>query len=434
MKWEQLLNNQRFMRTETLGDAGEGRTEFEGDYDRILFSHSFRRLHDKTQVFPMPKNDHVHTRLTHSLEVASVGRSLGRACGDMLKDCTGLGDYSGAAFGSIVAAACLAHDIGNPPFGHAGEDAIKMWFKEDPLKLEVRNKRKFGDFLNFEGNAQGFRIVAQLENHPNQGGLQLTFATLGAFLKYPQDSRNVGKGEARKEASRKKHGANVLESESLGIVCETLGLGRHADAEFAWKRHPLAFLTEAADDICNGILDIEDGVRLKHVPVELASSLLQQVIHGPEFKPSSHELPIEKLRAQAINALIKEVKTVFLKNEVALLSGDFEQPLVKEIKAGVVLKSIGGVNKKYCYDHSTVLEKEIAGFEVIYKLLSLFVAARLSLKINEKLEEKVDKLLPASSAATVEGKIAEVVDFVSGMTDHYAVELYRTVVGLSLPA
>jgi len=427
------------MRTQTLDESsGVGRTDFEGDYDRILFSQSFRRLHDKTQVFPMPKNDHVHTRLTHSLEVAAVGRSLGRVCGEyLIKKYSELEKHPASDFGDIVAAACMAHDIGNPPFGHAGEDAIKTWFDRDPLPrcLKRTLQEKHVDFVNFEGNAQGFRIITRLENHANKGGLQLTYSTLGAFLKYPQDARNcTARGTpARTEVSRKKHSANLSEAELLKEVCETLGLKKHTGTDNAWCRHPLAFLTEAADDICNGLLDIEDGVDLGHVPAQEAIGLIRELLGAPAKRDAGNEMPIGKLRAIAINHLIRKAKDAFCKHEDAIIAGEFEKPLMDSIDEGAVLDRIKALNQKYCYDHPLVLQKEIAGFEILGTLLQRLIEAQLESDTNPKLEKKIRKLFPKSIATDEAEKVAEVVDIVSGMTDHYAMELYQNLMGLRIP-
>jgi dGTPase len=429
MNWKTLLNSQRFMRDKSNGDTGVGRTNFQGDYDRILFSRPFRRLLDKTQVFPMPRNAHIHSRLTHSLEVAAVGRSLGRACGEHVISKYKLVDSTAADFGDIVAAACMAHDIGNPPFGHAGEEAIRMWFDKDPtppFALKEKLQEQHQDFANFEGNAQGFRIVTRLENHVNAGGLQLTYATLGAFLKYPQDSRNCTK-EARTDASRKKHGANRLEADLLKDVCETLQLNSHAGAEQSWVRHPLAFLTEAADDICNGILDVEDGVELGYVPKDRALKLLASVAGNPSL---SSDGSISRLRAISINQLIQRATDAFIKNEEAMLAGKFETPLIETIEESTFLAGIKSLNREYCYNHPTVLHKEIAGFEVISNLLYRLLEAKLEMKSSPYLEAKVGRLLPKTETQDLAEKVAEVVDFVSGMTDHFAMDVYQNLNGL----
>ena len=258
MDWTQLLSNKRFGKT-SASQVTPSRSPFHQDYDRVVFSSAFRRLQDKTQVFPLAKSDYVRTRLTHSLEASCVGRSLGMEVGLRLKRLPKGVDTSG--LGMIVSTACLAHDIGNPPFGHAGEQAISQWFrdkgKEFLCPLTEQQKR---DFLNFEGNAQGFRILTRLQHPGNNGGLQLTYATLSAFSKYPTSSIAVSKENGNSSVARKKHGFFAADKQAFSQVAKTVGL-IPSDREESWCRHPLAFLVEAADDICYSIIDLEDGVR-----------------------------------------------------------------------------------------------------------------------------------------------------------------------------
>ena len=265
MNWDQLLSKTRLRRVTAAPPVG--RNEFQRDRDRIVFSYAFRRLADKTQVHPLSKNDHVRTRLTHSIEVASVGRSLGYLVGQVIVPRHGLESQAFTAdhFGYIVEAACLAHDLGNPPFGHSGEAAISKWFKDDAKAgklLEKLSDQQKKDFLSFEGNAQGFRIITNLENYHHDGGLQLTHAVLGAFTKYPCSSCF---SKSTNHVGCKKNGFFAAEHKYFADVAEGTGIQPVDNSRKAWFRHPLAFLTEAADDICYIIADLEDGFEVKKV-------------------------------------------------------------------------------------------------------------------------------------------------------------------------
>ena len=285
MNWLQLLNPQRPGEKVTAQNNDPLRSRFEQDYDRIVFSHPFRSLQDKTQVFPLPKQDFVHTRLTHSLEVASVGRSLGKLAGQkIITKNPGLEENGISAFdfGAIVAAAALMHDIGNPPFGHAGESAISGYFRHQSNSVDIKpglTEKQWADLTNFEGNAQGFRLV----NKANFQGLKLTYATLGAFSKYPRESLI---GEVyRHRKSQKKYGffqGNRNAFSELATATGLIKLGKNGD--LAWCRHPLTFLVEAADDICYNIIDLEDGTNLGLVPFETTQGLLAEIL-GDRYRP-----------------------------------------------------------------------------------------------------------------------------------------------------
>jgi dGTPase len=277
MNWIQLLSDRRA--GEEKKKNSNQRSKFEQDYDRIIFSHPFRMLQDKTQVFPLPKQDFVHTRLTHSLEVASVGRSLGKLAGERVLQKDSQLSASGISsmdFGAIVSAASLMHDLGNPPFGHAGESAISQFFKNYPFPENIKREisaKEWADLTNFEGNAQGFRLV----NKENYQGLKLTYATLGAFTKYPRESNIELPDKSRK--SQKKYGflqCNKEEFKNLATETGLIELGNQNN--LAWARHPLAFLVEAADDICYNIIDLEDGTNLGLVTLEETESLLVDII------------------------------------------------------------------------------------------------------------------------------------------------------------
>jgi dGTPase len=442
MEWPKLLSHGRL----TVGESTSqpGRTQFQRDYDRILFSTAFRRLHDKTQVFPMPKNDHVHSRLTHTLETASVGRTLGIMCGEHILDRheDWIRDYNPSDFGDIVAAACLSHDIGNPPFGHAGERAIAEWFvhwfENDPEGQKIAKKltdAEREDLRNFEGNAQGFRVIARLEREHDAGGMRLTYATLGAFSKYPQSSPNRTRAAG---ASRKKF--SYFQSE-LSLFKETaakLGLLKRDAPEESWFRHPLVFLMEAADDICYRILDIEDGYVLKHIPYKVVEDRLAAIIKvgDPTYAPtgSTEADKVRRLRADAIHQLIQEAAKVFKANELEILRGEFDKSLCEHIPSAAHLTAVESENRKYCYVAPEVVQVEAAGYEVLGRMLRKFVPAVLAGEPTNQ-QQALLRLLPpeATLEATTYKKIMRVTDFISGMTDTYAVNLYRGMHGVSLP-
>lgn len=445
MKWEKLLADGRFgdsLRATTLDTA---RSEFEIDYDRVIFSAPFRNLQDKTQVFPLPDQAFVHTRLTHSLEVSSVGRSLGKGAGELLLDKFPTLHKQGvtpAAIGSIVAAAALTHDIGNPPFGHAGEEAISDFFRLHPDGLRWEKHLRvdqWADLVNFEGNAQGFRMLIS-----KQFGLKLTYATLAAFTKYPRPSLIAQRDIARK--SQRKYGFFINQLSDFEQMCGVLGIEKtSADC---WVRHPLAFLVEAADDICYSIIDLEDGCAMGLVSFEETLELLKPILKGkfdPEkLKNRTNTQNLGALRAMAIGQLIVETVGVFGQYEENMRKGNFDKALTDIIPSAKALAEISAVSVQKIYRSKVVLEKEAAGFQVLEGLLSIFSRALYhhfyqpdSFSGQDK---SVLRLLPEDFP--MKGWGAEVnpypmlrtlVDHVSGMTDKYALNLYRKVNGISFP-
>ncbi|MET0093950.1 MAG: dGTP triphosphohydrolase, partial [Sedimenticola sp.] len=278
MQWSKLLSRKRIGSSQEPGTSTV-RTDFQRDFDRIVFSSAFRRMQDKTQVFPLSRVDYIRTRLTHSLEASSIGRSLGTLVGEQIIQRHGLAQNEASDFGDICAAACLAHDIGNPPFGHSGEDAIRHWAhtgKYGEPRVGVLKDSEKEDFLSFEGNAQGFRILTRLQNPDNPGGLQLTCATLAAFTKYPRESF-LG-GSNFNGVSAKKQGFVVEDRERFTEVANEVGLIRRDPSRAIWHRHPLAFLVEAADDISYRVIDIEDGFRLGYFTLDEVMDLFWPMI------------------------------------------------------------------------------------------------------------------------------------------------------------
>jgi dGTPase len=447
MNWEQLLTGKRVGEAHK-GEDTDARTAFERDYDRIIFSHPFRRLQDKTQVHPLPEHDFVHTRLTHSLEVSSVGRSLGRKVGEVLmqRHPSLQAKFTAFDFGAVVAAAALAHDLGNPPFGHSGEKAISEYFSTSTAGGFFSDKvseKEWADLTQFEGNAQGFRLL----NKRHYQGLKLTYATLGAFSKYPRESLLPQRDKARR--SQKKYGYFQSEKEIFQETAEALGLLVPSPGiQGVWVRHPLTFLVEAADDICYHIIDLEDGVRLGLVPFSEALELLAPIL-GDRLQPEKlRQIPgvdeqIGLLRALTIGVLIDQCTELFLDNEQAILSGTFDRSLADDISVSNSLQEIIRVSIEKIYRSRIVLETEAAGFEVLPGLMQEFTysAYHHYLEKNGALakHQSLVRLIPPYLTAgwdqappsTYEVLMA-CIDFVSGMTDTHAINLFRKIKGISL--
>lgn len=440
MNWLQLLSSHRLGQKENILE--HSRSAFEQDYDRIIFAHPFRRLQDKTQVHPLPEQDFVHTRLTHSLEVSSVGRSLGKRVGEILlqRHPELHPQFSLFDFGAIVAAASLAHDLGNPPFGHAGEDAISDFFLHHPFGQSFQGSVKteeWTELTKFEGNAQGFRILNKA-----QYGLKLTYATLGAFTKYPCPAHFPGKDKTKK--SQKKFGFFQSEREVFNSVAVQLELVRAGN--LAWTRHPLAFLVEAADDICYSIIDLEDGCRLGLVDFEETVDLLAPILKD---KLNRNKLTgktglnekIGVLRALTIGELIDACTEVFLDHEQDILDGKFDQALTDLCEFKDALKKIGEVSMSKIYRARQVVEIEAAGHEVLPGLLQEFTQAGLCLMKNQKSRkyQNLILLLPGEIQDAIlqtpgdhYTMLRHIIDFVSGLTDRHALSLYRKIKGISL--
>jgi len=381
MNWEQLLSLQRYGdKTKRLRkEQDETRLGFEVDYDRIVFSAAFRSLQDKTQVIPFSKTDFVHTRLTHSLEVSVVARSIGRLAGKAILEkhphLSEIHAYQSNDFGAIVAAAALAHDIGNPPFGHSGEKAIGHFFSDGAgahYKAEL-NALEYEDLCKFEGNANGFKIVSQsMEGAP--GGLRLSAATLGAYMKYPKASLPH---KPTQHVADKKFGFYQAQATDFNILAQDLGLTSKAGA---YHRHPLAYLVEAADDICYTIIDFEDGINLGWISESYALEYLINLVKDSIDKKTYASLKhtpqrMSYLRALAINSLIKDAVAIFLKNEEAILSGSFPHALLDKSKYAAQIDDIISLSVEKVYHSPEVLQKEIVGYKVITTLLEAFTKA-----------------------------------------------------------
>lgn len=436
MVWTQLLSAQRSPSKPVSAELS--RSAFEQDFDRIIFSHPFRRLQDKTQVHPLPEHDFVHTRLTHSLEVSSVGRSLGRRVGEVvLSRHPELGSFTSHDFGTIVASASLAHDLGNPPFGHSGEDGLSDYFIHGPGKgyRPHFTEAQWEDLTRFEGNAQGFRIL----NKNQYQGLKLTYATLGAFTKYPCPAYFPERNKSRK--SQRKFGFYQTEKELFKELADQLGLIHTSD--FVWARHPLAFLVEAADDICYNIIDLEDGCRLGLISLSDTLDLLAAILRS-DYKPekvnriSSSDEKVGVLRALAIGKLIEDVVEVFVANEKEILNGTFDQALTDVGKYQQPLQKIVEVSVEKIYRARHVVEIETAGFEVLPGLMDEFLKAaeHLVRKNQARKYTNLARLLPQESREIILAnpentylQTREVIDFISGLTDRNALSLYRKISG-----
>ncbi len=451
MDWKKLLSKKLLGFTEET--TSDGRSQFQKDFDRIVFSSAFRRLQDKTQVFPLPESDYVHTRLTHSLEVSCVGRSLGNAVGEKILDRNKRlkNEFTQFHFGEIVASACLAHDIGNPPFGHSGEDAIAEYFRHGAGKIYKNklNKKQWTDLIKFEGNAQGFRIITKLQNPTIKGGLRLSCATLAAFTKYPKESlfENSSKAKVYKEKLYKKYGFFQAEKDLFKEVAEETGLPKKPGYKNSlfWCRHPLAFLVEAADDICYRVMDLEDGFRLGLLSFEDTEALLMPLKGDSSlslYNERNENDRIGYLRAKVISNLIKTLAVVFIDEEENIMNGKLDKDLISLLPTADSLEEIKRVSVEKIYSIKSVVEREAAGFEVLGGLLDTFIQT-----VNEYAEDKVSpknktiiKLIPKQFLGE-DGKpdkdlytrLLKITDLVSGMTDSYAVSIYRKIKGISLP-
>ncbi|QQX78187.1 MULTISPECIES: deoxyguanosinetriphosphate triphosphohydrolase [Aequorivita] len=440
MHWEQLLSlrKQGDKNKRLRIEENETRLGFEVDYDRVIFSSAFRSLQDKTQVIPLSKTSFVHTRLTHSLEVSVVGRSLGRIVGkEILKKHPQLQNTHGYQFndfGAIVAAASLAHDIGNPPFGHSGEKAIGDYFLNGIGKRfkEQLTEKEYQDFVAFEGNANGFKILTESKNGV-EGGLRLTFATLGAFMKYPKQSLPH---KPTAHVADKKFGVFQSETSFFNEVVTELGLLERGNN--GYSRHPLTFLVEAADDICYTIIDFEDGINLGLIEEDIALEYLINLVRDSLKKDIYSRLKtvqdrLAYLRSLAINTLIAEAAAIFIENEEEILKGTFSEALLARSQYKAQIADIIKISVEKVYQSTEVMEKEIAGYAILSTLLDVFTTA---FENHQKGRPRhYDKLLlalvdcdPTKSESTY-GYLMECCNYISSMTDGNALQIFQKVKG-----
>ncbi len=442
MNWQQLLSLKRFGDTKKRlrAQQDETRLGFEVDFDRIIFSSAFRSLQDKTQVIPLSKADFVHTRLTHSLEVSVVGRTLGRRVGKVLlerhPELKELG-YTFNDFGAIVAAASVTHDIGNPPFGHSGEKAIGEYFKTGK-GLRYKNQLtdlEYQDLVDFEGNANGFKILTESRKGTN-GGERLSYATLGAFIKYPKESLPK---KPTNHIVDKKYGFFQSEKEAFLDVTQDLGLLKKESEGISFYRHPLAYLVEAADDICYTIIDFEDGINLGLIEEEFALEYMIKLVKDKIDSKKYHSLQHKKdrvsyLRALAIGVLINEAVDIFLDNEEAILKGKFEKGLLDKCKYEAQINDILKISVDKIYKSKEVVEKEVAGYKIIADLLDVFVTA-INNKFNgiaSNYDKLVLNLLPEEyqqERSELYDRTMQICSYISGMSDGFAIRLYKKLSG-----
>ena len=440
MNWNTLISAKRFGLEEFHQERHENRSEFQRDYDRLVFSAPFRRLQNKTQVFPLPGSVFVHNRLTHSLEVSCVGRSLGNDVSKaLIARRPELQDSYLTEIGSIVSAACLAHDLGNPPFGHSGERAISTFFSEGKgmsLKGQL-TPAQWEDLTHFEGNANAFRLLTHQFEGRRQGGFVLTYSTLASIVKYPFSSSLAG--------TKSKFGFFVSEEESFQKIATELGLTLLNEHPLKYARHPLVYLVEAADDICYQMMDIEDAYKLKILTTEETKELLmayfseerQEHLRKTFLIVNDVNEQIAYLRSSVIGLLIRECTRVFLDHEQEILSGTFEGSLIKRIaeRPAAAYKHSVEVSINKIYRSRDVLDVELAGFRIISTLLELMIDAVTS---PEKTYSKllIDRVSSQYNikAPVLYKRIQAVLDYISGMTDVFALDLYRKINGNSLPA
>jgi dGTPase len=441
MNWIQLLSDKR-LGMEEYNDRKHDRTDFQRDYDRLIFSSPFRRLQNKTQVFPLPGHIFVHNRLTHSLEVSCVGRSLGANIGrELLLKYPGM-DANFSDIGSIVSAACLAHDMGNPPFGHSGERAISAFFDEggfgEKWKEDVRDEGgRWEDFLHFEGNANALRLLTHQFIGRRKGGFALTYSTLASIIKYPYSSEYAGE--------KRKFGYFQSEEETFHKIIRELGICPDNENPYKHARYPLVYLVEAADDICYQIMDIEDACKLHILTKDEATGYLLDFFAGEK---RNHILRVMRmvddtneqiayLRSCIIGLLVEECSRVFMKKEEDIMNGIPVGPLIDHIcdPARKAYADCSAMAYRNIYQSHEVVDVELAGYRIFSQLISLLTEAVMNRKsaysklLLHRIPDQYDTQVP-----TTYGKIQCVLDYISGMTDVYALDLYRKITGMSLPA
>ncbi len=446
MEWKNLLSAKRWGHEDkSPRDTDEARSQFQIDYDRLIFSSPFRRLQNKTQVFPLPGSVFVHNRLTHSLEVASVGRSLGRIFYNRIKNDNPNIDSEVplmSEVGNIVAAAALAHDLGNPAFGHSGEAAISRYFtngygKEYLDKLTEEQKK---DFSKFEGNANAIRILTYPFEGKGNGAYALTYSTLAAIGKYPCESIIGGD---KSQLHRKKYGFFQSEKEIFRKIANELGMISDSESPLGYFRHPLSYLVEAADDICYGIIDLEDAHRLQILSFDEVKNLLLPLCNSETLEErlqndlEDDDAKVSLLRAKAISTLIHQCSRIFYEEQTAILSGTFNQSLTDTLPTDLLnaWKKIEKISVEKIYNYQSVIQKEVSGYKVMAGLLEEFVPALVN--NDSHYYKKLVKLIPKQFHTEKEdlySRVQSVLDFVSGMTDLYAVELYGKIKGISFPS
>ena len=443
MNWQQLISNKRLGQEDRHPERHDDRSEFKRDYDRLIFSAPFRRMQNKTQVFPLPGSIFVHNRLTHSLEVASVGMSLGN---DVARDLKNIHpELAGTLFeeiGTIVSAACLAHDMGNPPFGHSGEKAIQAFFREG--KGEALRQRLspvfWNDLTHFEGNANAFRLLAHRFHGRREGGFVMTYSTLASIVKYPHSSLCAGK--------KGKFGFLCFEEPYFQRIADDLGMRRlSAEGEpLRYARHPLVYLVEAADDICYEIMDIEDAHKLRILSFDETMQMLlgffdeaqkQKILRRIDDEGiTDNNEKVVYLRACAIGLLEHECAKAFVEHEQEILAGDFQGCLIDYIKPSVreAYRHCTEVSFHRIYNSKPVLDVELSGYKIMETLMETLIEAAVSPEKfhSEQLRKRFSNQYDINSD-DFETRVMAVIDFISGMTDVFALDIYQKIQGISLP-
>lgn len=446
LDWNTLLSPKRLGLENEEMRSQDVRSQFQRDYDRIIFSSPFRRLQNKTQVFPLPGSIFVHNRLTHSLEVASVGRSLGNMVANgLLERGIDVKPHLLESIGTIVSSACLAHDLGNPPFGHSGEKAISRYFGE----LDTNNVRAFLsenqwlDLVNFEGNANTLRLLTHHFNGRRKGGFALTYATIGTLLKYPCTSIDYKEGKTPYH----KYGVFQAEVSVLKKVAQELGLISYCGSETVFGRHPLVFLMEAADDISYQIVDLEDAHRLGIISTQQAKELMlaffdpvEDALALQDLQSSLADISDENeqivlMRSRTINKLITDCVQVFWDNYDAIMNSRFFSSLTESLQGTSkrAMQTLAALATEKIYNSREVIEIQVAGHRILSELLQEFVSATLK-KDKSLYDTQLMSLLPSqlkNSEHDTYSQIFSVVDFISGMTDVYSLEMYRKIKGIS---
>lgn len=450
MEWPKLISSKRFGHEDKHGNLAEYRSVFQRDYDRLIFSAPFRRLQNKTQVFPLPGSIFVHNRLTHSLEVASVGRSLGNdAARQLMALHPELDENQMSQLGTITSAACLAHDLGNPPFGHSGEKAIATFFSEGKgsrfkkmIEDEVGPERAqilWQDIVRYDGNANAFRLLTHQYEGRREGGYVMTYSALASIVKYPYSSLLCG--------DKNKFGFFESEIPVYKEVAQKLGLVCFEDHgnRIRYARYPLAYFVEAADDICYEIMDIEDAYKLHLVTPEKTRELLLSFFDDKQRERIENSYPnvtdqnerIIYMRSCVINAIEQECVRVFIENEEAILRGQFEGSLIKHINPHMrqAFNECADYALQNVYRSREVVDIELAGHRIINTLLELLTDA---IESPDKAYSKIIiSRVPSQyqiTAPTLCERLTGVLDYITGMTDVYALDLYRKINGMSLPS
>ncbi|MDO5522919.1 MAG: dNTP triphosphohydrolase [Bacteroidia bacterium] len=440
MNWQQLLSSKRFGMEEFQAENKHDRTEYQRDFDRLIFSSPFRRLQNKTQVFPLPGSVFVHNRLTHSLEVSCVGRSLGENVGRELRRKYPASAAHFEELGAIISAACLAHDLGNPPFGHSGEKAISTFFSEGKgqnLREQIEKEgSRWTDFTCFEGNANAIRLLMHQFKGRRRGGFALTYPTLASIVKYPYSSELSG--------GKNKFGFFASEENHYKIIADELGIPRVEQHPVRYSRYPPVYLVEAADDICYQVMDIEDAHKLRLISTAKVKELFLGFFEDEKRRRRMDNLnlvsdvneQIAYLRASVIGLLVNECSKIFIENEEKILSGEFEGTLIKNIseKSQEAYTNCSKFAVKNIYLSKDVLDIELAGYRIIGFLLEKLAEAiqtpnhTYSKLLLERIPEQYAPL-----SDDLYAKVQSIIDYVSGMTDVYALDLYRKITGMGLP-